>query len=150
MSKKHRQQYPSFHPPQVPNPATGKSIASVSVQRITIQGPLPAPPVLRQYEEIYPGFTNRLLTIVEEEGKHRRSMDQPTLDANYKLARAGQIVAGVVCMTALVSGTVLVYVGNTPVGVAVMFGAIASVVGPFLALRRPKAPQNEGGAPAQG
>lgn len=109
------------------------------MQQVTIESPLPPPHLLRQYEEIHPGFTNRLLTQVEEEGKHRREMDAPTLKANFDLARTGQIIAGVVCVSAIAAGTYLVAIGNTPVGVAIMFGAIASVVAPFFGFRRRKA-----------
>lgn len=148
--KKHRPLIPqSYSPPQVPNPSVGRSVATVSMQQVTIAGPLPHPDLLRQYEQIHPGFTDRLLTAIEKQGEHRRSMDRPTLDANYRLARAGQIIAGIVCLAALGSGTFLVAIGNTPVGVAIMFGAIASVVVPFLGLRRPKPPKDEG-APPQG
>jgi len=114
------------------------------MQRITVQGPLPAPHLLRQYEEIHPGFTNRLLTAVEEQGKHRRAMDQPTLDANLRLARFGQIIGGTVCLAALGCGTYLVSIGNNPVGIALMFSAVATVVAPFMFRFKRRTPRPNG------
>jgi len=118
--------------PQVLNPTAVRSVTSVSMQQVTMQGPLPPPPMLRQYEQIYPGFTERWLSAIEEQGRHRRSMDEPTLQLNFRLMRSGQIIGGVVCLAALGCGTYLVTLGNSPIGVTLMFAAIAPMVVPFL------------------
>jgi uncharacterized membrane protein len=40
-----------------------------------ISGPLPSPDLLRQYEELSPGTTDRLIRIAEQEAEHRRKVE---------------------------------------------------------------------------
>ncbi len=88
--------------------------------------------MLRQYDVVLPGMAERLLQAFERQGDHRRQMDEKTLILNFRLARVGQIFAFVLGLVGLGSGTFLVATGHSPEGVAVVFGAIGSLVGAFL------------------
>src|SRR5919109_1913101 len=59
--------------------------------------PLPPPEWYDGYERVVPGAGHRILTMVEEEGKHRRVMDRSF--ASYRLR--GQVLAFVVVMVVI-------------------------------------------------
>lgn len=55
------------------------------------QGPLPAPETLQQYEQIQPGFANRIMTLAEGEALHRRSLEGRVITINTVLSFAGML-----------------------------------------------------------
>jgi uncharacterized membrane protein len=71
-------------------------------QSITsFRGPLPPPEVLGQYEQLQPGFADRILRLTESEATHRRKLENNTLRANVWLN-----VAGLVCGLLSVLGVI--------------------------------------------
>jgi uncharacterized membrane protein len=52
--------------------------------------PYPAPAELRQYEEILPGFTERILSLTERESEHRIQEERLQTRATITLAKRGQ------------------------------------------------------------
>ena len=63
-------------------------------------GPLPHPKHLRQYEDISPGITERLLTMTEDTMKHNRSIGQQMFDADKDDRRLGHFFgfASLMCL----------------------------------------------------
>ncbi|MGH7200157.1 MAG: DUF2335 domain-containing protein [Planctomycetaceae bacterium] len=63
-----------------------RSIAAesrISIVSQEFSGPLPHPAVLQQYEEIQPGFADRILRMAEQQGQHR----QQNIVDNWKRRR---------------------------------------------------------------
>lgn len=60
-------------PPQ-PVPSRSSSIVKTSVQQFS--GPLPPPEVLREFDQIIPGAAERILSMAEQEGVHRRELEK--------------------------------------------------------------------------
>lgn len=66
----------------------------VTIQRTTaFMGPLPPPEVLERYEELQPGFANRLLTLTEDEALHRRGQEKRIVWMNFSLSTLGLVSA---------------------------------------------------------
>ncbi len=140
MSKKKKQRHGNLIPPPGNQPTNPQAVAIGASYR----GPLPSPEMLRQYDNVLPGMAERLLEAFEKQGDHRRQMDEKSLTMNFRLARVGQVFAFLLGLAGLGSGTYLVSTGHSPEGVAVVFGAIGSLVGAFLWTGRREKPSAQG------
>lgn len=95
------------------------------------QGPLPAPEDLKRYDIIVPGAADRILSMAEEEMKHRHSKENRTLKCNSILITMSTIfaflcvivLAGILCFA--------IYVHSDTGAITTAIGAIAAVVGLF-------------------
>jgi uncharacterized membrane protein len=71
--------------------------ASRTKQQVTFQhtnfhqGPLPSPDTLNKYEQIQPGFANRIIKLAEDEATHRRSLERRVTGMNFFLSLIGMI-----------------------------------------------------------
>lgn len=54
------------------------------------QGPVPSPAALRVYEEIQPGFAERLIALGEREAAHRHEVTLKAQDNDARQTRWGQ------------------------------------------------------------
>jgi uncharacterized membrane protein len=65
--------------PKTPQPPTS---GIIHAQHTTFyKGQLPPPEMLKKFEEIQPGFTDRLLKMVEAESAFKREQDKNMLDS---------------------------------------------------------------------
>lgn len=143
--------------PQEPEPpaqqtpsAPAESKTKVVAVELQFSEPLPPPELLAAYERILPGAADRILRMAEEEGRHRRSLENRAVDADIEAmrrqfteARLGQIFAFLIAVMFIASGTYLVTVkDNTAVGL--LFGAVGlgGLVSTFI-WGRSKRPQGE-------
>lgn len=62
----------------------------MAMEQKSFQGPIPPPEDLRGYEEVLPGASNRIVTMAEENSKHRRSMEKTIIEGNISLSKRGQ------------------------------------------------------------
>lgn len=93
---------------------------------------MPAPGALQKYAEIDPSLPERIVRMAEEEGNHRRAMENKVLEGRLNLARRGQLFALIVALAALfvAAWAILQHEG---VAAAVIGGAsLATVVAAFL------------------
>lgn len=69
--------------PQQPRQSDAKeSPIQVLAQQTAYQGPIPRPDDLERYEGIVPGAAERLISMAEEEARHRRKQESEILQAN--------------------------------------------------------------------
>ncbi len=54
-------------------------------------GPLPPPAALEKYEQIKPGFAERIVSLSEGEAKHRRGVEHRVISYNFILTFIGQL-----------------------------------------------------------
>jgi uncharacterized membrane protein len=97
------------------------------------QAPYPTPQELREYEEIHPGFTDRILTLTERETEHRIQQERLQDDATIGLAKQGQICAFIVVMALVLGGTAAILTDHSIVGFAGLVLAAATLAGAFVA-----------------
>jgi len=97
------------------------------------QAPYPTPQDLREYEDIYPGFTDRILTLTERETEHRIRQERFEDSATFDLARRGQTCAFIVVMALVLGGIAAILTGHSIVGFAGLILAAATLAGSFVA-----------------
>ena len=105
----------------------------------TFSGPLPPPSLLQGYENIQPGFAERIVKMAEEESSHRKEQEQKELDADIKFGhrdyterRLGQILAFLIVIIMAGLGSYLAMNGKEIVGSVFGGPAIVSIVLAFL------------------
>ncbi len=106
-------------------------------------GPIPPPEVLRAYEGSLPGLADRVVSMAEKEGEHRRRQEVKALDAeiaiNTRLAnshisdvRRGQIFAFLIGIIALGVGGSTAVLGQPVVGGLLGSGGLIGLVSAFI------------------
>jgi hypothetical protein len=121
-------------------------------------GERPVPDVLREYEEVAPGYADRLLAEMERNGEHRRKMDRDALTAQKTFAkdradyaRRGQVCATTVGLGALTAAAVLGVagdVGGQVVAGIIGAGGLGSLVWAFTRYPTTRAAEDAGDAEA--
>jgi uncharacterized membrane protein len=91
--------------------------------QFSYQGIIPPAGEMERYEQIHPGFADRLLKLTEEEGKHRRRIENRIVNTSIVSAFTSQICA-------LISALGVIYLCYYAFskGYAVPAASIASVV----------------------
>src|SRR5690606_39448599 len=93
--------------------------------------PLPPPSELAAFDEIQPGFAERIMVMAEEQAKHRKQLEMKAVDAEIEDARSvrtqfrrGQIFGLIIAVLGLISAVLIAAVNQTSGG-----AATASIVG---------------------
>ena len=126
----------------------------VQFERHQIQaffGPLPPPDVLERYEQLAPGFAERILAMAENEQKHRHQRETEALQqeianhqARNKEVKRGQWFGFTIGLTALSIGAWLTKSGNPWPGGFIGTGGVIGLVAVFLfSHKQQKTPTSE-------
>jgi uncharacterized membrane protein len=91
--------------------------------------PLPPPEWYEGYDAVVPGAGHRILTMVEDEGKHRRYMDRSY--ARYRLL--GLNYAFLATMAIVGSGVFLIHENKKAYGFALILANVVGLIGLFIA-----------------
>ena len=112
--------------------------------------PYPTPQDLREYEDIHPGFTDRILKLTEHETEHRIREESLQNRATIEIAKRGQALAFIVVVTLVGGGIAGILTGHSLGGLAGLIVAAATLVGAFVApnLFTRRSRRREGGNPA--
>jgi uncharacterized membrane protein len=117
-------------------PLRGRVVAGEVIEAVSFRSaPYPTPDDLAKYEQIHPGFTDRILRLTELETTHRIERETKQDDATIKLATRGQLLAFVVVMTLVCGGIAAILTGHSLVGFAGLIVAAATLAGSFIAPR---------------
>jgi len=115
-----------------------KSRLQQQQQQVTIQqakfhhGPLPSPDALEHYERIQPGFAQRIITLAEDEAKHRRSIDVSVVKMNYRLSWVG-IISGLLAISGVLALCYYAFsLGHATQAASIAVGVLVSIGGVFL------------------
>jgi hypothetical protein len=97
-------------------------------------GPLPEPADLQAYDMVEPGTARIIVQAFEEQGKHRRALEQAIVRGSEGRGNIGQWMAFTVLMTGVVGGCVVALAGEPAAGGAIAAaaftsGAVSYVVG---------------------
>ena len=98
-------------------------------------GPIPSPKILKEYEEIHPGFANRIIEQFERQGEHRREIekqlvanDETRNRRNNREVHAAQIGALVISLCVIYLAYIQIKMGHEELGFILGASGIASVV----------------------
>lgn len=98
-------------------------------------GPLPHPEVMRQYEEVVPGSAERILTMAEEQSRHRISMESKIIPGQQRESSRGQIFGFILCLLLITVGTYAIYCDHEWIGGIILTITVVSVASLFVSGR---------------
>jgi uncharacterized membrane protein len=111
------------------------------VQHSEYSGPLPLAAELEAYEKVVPGSAERIVTWAEEEGKHRRALEQMIVRSGAKNSSRGAIFAFVIAVLVIATGAAIILTGQAVYGFVLVIAALTSLIGVFAIGRRSAARQ---------
>ena len=104
-----------------------------------LAGPLPPPQILEGYERACPGSAKRIIELTEIQGAHRRLLEERALEAQlegmrrqFQEARLGQVLAVVVAVLFLGSGTYIAVQGHPWPGALLGIVGLSGIFTAFL------------------
>jgi uncharacterized membrane protein len=125
------------HPRKNRSHGSEQPTSRIIAQQTTIyRGQLPPPEMLEKFESIQPGFTDRLLKLVEKESAFKQEYDRSSLGA-LKISTVLGIVAAIlaVAIVAVVSIYAL-YRGYEGAAATIMSTCVVGVVIAFIQKRK--------------
>lgn len=90
------------------NKGTGK----LQVVQKVIAGPIPAPEILREYDDVYPGAAKIILDDFQKNSEHIRNKEKKQILGEIERDKRGQWMAFIVLMGILLTVLVSLYLGN--------------------------------------
>ena len=135
-------------PLNLPEPKSEEKakIISATRQETRIEefsGPLPRPQTLKEYDEIIPNGAERIMSMAEEQSRHRRDMEALMIRGNVRSQRHGLTASFTLNLTALVSGTFLAYNGIPILGGILSVGGLLSIAASWISWWRSRNFQDE-------
>lgn len=95
-------------------------IREVTREMLSIwSGPLPPPESFGRYEEILPGAADRILTMAEDQSRHRRQMETASLRGKQRLGLFGLMTSFYVFMGLLAIATIATVMGQPVYGLPI-------------------------------
>ena len=118
----------------------GNEQLQVSVQTTkTHTGPLPTPEDLARYEQIHAGIAERIVRMAEiplelavDQHNHRVAIEKQVITSDIRRSWAGMIIGGIVSLTAVVGGIILVAADKPAPGITAILTPIAAIAGIFV------------------
>jgi uncharacterized membrane protein len=116
-------------------PASGNhsnQTSTTQIRRVTFQGPLPPPEILAQYNQITPGFADRIISLTEAEQKHRHQVEATVVGQTFEEQKRGQVFGLIIGIVAIVAGTIAAIAGSTVAGSIIGGGGVIGLVSVFV------------------
>jgi uncharacterized membrane protein len=113
-----------------------KQISNLSVSHThAYHGPIPDPDSLARYEQIKPGFAERIICMAEEEAVHRRSNENRVIRDSTRMAILGVVFAflSVIIFAGIVIFSILK--GSSIAALGAVITSICSLAGVFMFFR---------------
>lgn len=95
-------------------------------------GPLPHPEILKQYEEILPGISERIFTNFEKQTNHRIELEKKQQEEDFVLAKQGQNYALTIAIFGILSSLAAIYLGSPTVAGILGGSTIIGLVTAFI------------------
>ena len=95
-------------------------------------GPIPEAREMASYEAINPGFADRILKMAENQAAHRQEIEKVTIKANARNSTMGVVVGGIIGMTGIICGTVIILSGYEASGLVAIIGQLVGLAGVFV------------------
>ena len=98
-------------------------------------GPIPSPKTLSEYEEIHPGFANRIIEQFEKQGEHRREIEKQLVANDEKRSKrrnrevhSAQVGALSISLSVIYLAYTQIIMGHEVLGFILGASGIASIV----------------------
>ena len=101
-------------------------------------GPIPHPQTLAEYDEISPGFANRIIAMAESEAEHRHKLQEKVVRSQIWEIRLGQIFALLIASFTMATGAYCALNGAQITGSLIGTSGVAGLVSVFISGRSKK------------
>lgn len=135
---------PDFNPTERYSAANSVLAATTEVTTMRHAGPLPAPSVLAEYDQVVPGLAERIIRMAESQFEHRVEKEKLALSTDIEIAQrtstyvlVGQIFSFIISMTAILAGTWVAVHGQPWVAGALGGTGVANLVVGIMHARKP-------------
>jgi uncharacterized membrane protein len=128
-------------PPTRPTPEQRAS--RLIVTHTFFEGPLPPPAILEHFERIVPGAAARLFSSMEDEFRHRRSIETTLVSASTRALSRGQWFGFLVMIAGMAFGAWLVRSGYELIGFGSIIAPLAAASTLFVYAQRREARERE-------
>lgn len=118
-------------PGALPHPAAALPPAGAR-RLLAVEGPIPLPETLHEYDRMMPGLAARIVDWAEQEARHRRAVERSML----RMSWGGMWCALFLALTTICGGMALAWRGRSTAGLVGVVGAVAGLVIVFVAGRR--------------
>lgn len=110
--------------------------AVANVFQSEFHGPIPPPNIIKGYEEVVPGAADRIITMAENQAKHRQTMEATMIKAESRDSLLGVLFAFILGVGCLVASAIIVVavpdktgaISGAAVGVTGMVSIIATFI----------------------
>ena len=121
-------------------PANSQRVEMTVTQ--TLESPLPLASEIKGYEDVLSGSADRILTLVENQSKHRQELEKRELEIEARNTLWGLIFAFVFAMSIL-GGSIYLSLNDHPAAAALVgAGGIGTAIGSFLQVKKIKKDKN--------
>ena len=97
----------------------------------SFKGPLPPPQVLDHYDKIVPGSAEKIISMWEQQVKHRQELEKKVITSDIRQSYFGAILGFVIAIATICAGTFLAYNGRPTEGLAAIISALVGLVGVY-------------------
>lgn len=109
----------------------------------SFRGPLPPPELLKGYEEILPGASERILKMAEKQQEHRMHIEKTIVERQTKQSGYGQIWGGLLATLFGLIALFLGYKGHDVLAGIIGTTTIIGLATIFVLQKRPKTSRKE-------
>lgn len=109
-----------------------------AVRQESFSGPIPHPELLQGYESVKQGFAERIVSMAEEQQKHRFECENKMVAGTVSESKRGQWMAFIVAMLFLGAAVVLGLYGHDWLGGVIGGGTLVALVTVFVTGRHSK------------
>ena len=135
MSRRRRRKKSSGLPANQSPPADRAALIQTE-ERQLFSGPLPPPEILHGYDDIHPGAADRIIRMAEKEQQNAQDARMLAIRKEAADTRRGQIIGGIVSVSAFLTAAFLGYHGH-PYAASIVGGAtVVGLVTVFVTGRR--------------
>jgi len=122
---------------QIPKEKREQALAAIISFKLTISsGPLPAPEILSQYNEIIPNGAERITAMAEKQSDHRMKLESLAIPAQLKESSRGQVIAACIAVLAIGASVYCATIHETVVATTIGGATIISLVYAFITGKR--------------
>lgn len=122
--------------PPSPKSDSSTTIARIEASSVSFSGPLPPPDMLQRYNEIIPNGADRVMTMAENQSKHRERIEAAVIESNVKSQARGTTYGFIMGMTGLLGGMFLIYSGHGTTGITAFLSSIGALASVFFIGRK--------------
>ena len=134
--------------PRKKNNKVSKSNPRMVESRMTaisssFSGPLPPPNILDGYERVLPGSADRIITMAEEQLKHRHNLEKSVIKSNIRNEGVGMVFAFILTLTLMFFGGYLIINEKETAGYFAVFGPVVFHSASYVFNKRKEGKTNE-------